>query len=331
MSPRSGIGATVLVLIGVSGTTALGVCIGRFTTATPLQSLFFWTFATFVFGLLVGLSEILSRYRDEPLLAASTNFGLAYLSLNGLVSLAAFMLLRRYPTQIFPSLQNDLLLSSIVAGFGAMVVFRSKLFTFRSSDGKDYPIGPAIVLDTVLKTIDSKIDRRRATERQLEVFRSVIGIQNFSDMADYFEASLSSFQNLSQDDKSEIKTVIDQYRSLTGWPDTLKCLGLGFAFLTIAGDENYAQVMVNLKAFIANQNPAGPPPAPAGPPPAPAGPPPAPAGPPPAPAGPPPAPAGGAPDGGAPGGGGAGGSASGDGTSSDGIQTGGTQPTGTQQ
>src|ERR1017187_6906218 len=94
MNLKRRVGAGVLVLIGASGMTALGICIGRFTIATPLQRLFGWMFATFVFGSLVGRSEILSRYRDEPLLAASTNFGLAYLTLNGIVSLAAFAVVR---------------------------------------------------------------------------------------------------------------------------------------------------------------------------------------------------------------------------------------------
>ena len=217
--------------------------------------------------MLVGLSEILSRYRDEPLLAASTAAGLAYLSLNGVISLAAFALLQKYPQQIFPALKDDLFLTSLVAGFGAMAVFRSKFFTFRSPDGKEFPIGPAIVLDTVLRTIDSKIDRRRATERQAQVFESMITLHDFASVSNYFEASLSSFQNLSQDDKTEIKNVIDQYRALTSWPDTLKSLGLGFAFLNISGEENYDQVMANLRKFIDDQRKqaaapqGGPPPA----------------------------------------------------------------------
>ena len=72
-------------------------------------------------------------------------------------------------------------------------------------------------------------------------------------MANYIEASLFSFQNLSQDDKTQIKTVLDQYRQMTTWPDTLKCMGLGFAFLNIAGDENFDRVVNNLKQFITEQ------------------------------------------------------------------------------
>src|SRR5579859_5798656 len=242
-------GTVIFVFIFVVGLVALGVWMGRSNPSSPAQKLFGYAAAAFLFGVLVGLSEILSRYRDEPLLAASTTFGLTYLVLNGVISLSAYAVMQRYSQQVFPAVKDDLFLTSIVSGFGAMTIFRSKLFTFRSTDGKDYSIGPAIVLDTVLKTIDSKIDRRRATERQLEVYDSIIGLK-YVDVAHYIEASLSAFQNLSQDDKTQIKTVIDQYQSLSNWPDQLKSLGLGFAFLTIAGDENFDQVIANLKKYV---------------------------------------------------------------------------------
>lgn len=243
----------ILILIGTLAAVALGLWIGRHVSFTSAQATAGWCFATFLFGLLVGLSEILSRYRDEPLRASATNYGLAYLVFNGLISLAAFAILRQYPDKIFPGIQSDLFLTSIIAGFGAMAVFRSKLFTFRSTDGKDYPIGPAIVLDTVLKTIDAKIDRRRATDRQSKVFDAMFNIHDFNNTANYIEASLPSFQNLSQEDKTQIKDVIDQYKKTADWPDTLKSLGLGFAFLTIAGEENFDQVLINLRQFVADQ------------------------------------------------------------------------------
>jgi|SRR5579859_425427 len=246
-------GTVIFVFIFVVGLVALGVWMGRSNPSSPAQKLFGYAAAAFLFGVLVGLSEILSRYRDEPLLAASTTFGLTYLVLNGVISLSAYAVMQRYSQQVFPAVKDDLFLTSIVSGFGAMAIFRSKLFTFRSTDGKDYPIGPSIVLDTVLRTIDSKIDRRRATERQAEVFDSISGFK-FVPVANYMEASLSAFQNLSQDDKTEIKSVIDQYRVLPDWPDALKCLGLGFAFLTLAGDENYQQVVENLTTYIAAQD-----------------------------------------------------------------------------
>jgi len=253
-----------LILLMMAGTLGYGIWFGRQAYHSSLPSPILWGFAAALFGALVGLSEILSRYRDEPLLATATIPGIAYLSLNGLISMVAFSVLRRYPTQIFGAVANDLALSAVAAGFGAMVIFRSKLFTFRSSDGKDYPIGPAIVLDTILKVLDTQIDRRRATERQYKVFNAVYNV-NFTKMADYIEASLPSFQNLSQDDKVAINLYISQYRA-SKFADVLKSLGLGFAFLTIAGDANFDLVIANVQRYAqlpvpppAIQTPPGPP------------------------------------------------------------------------
>src|ERR1700742_4465686 len=137
----------IILFLFVAG---IGIVIGHSDSCLPQNRVLGWSITATIFGMLVGLSEILSRYRDEPLLACATAPGIAYLVLNGILSLAAFMIMQMYPGQIFPALTKDLFMTAIVAGFGAMVVFRSKLFTFRSPDGKDYSIGPAIVLETAL-------------------------------------------------------------------------------------------------------------------------------------------------------------------------------------
>ena len=207
--------------------------------------------AATAFGGLVGLSEILTRYRDEPLRATFNLFGCVYLLLNGLISLAAFALLRRYAAQIFPAVGDDLFLTAVVAGFGAMIVMRSKLFTFKSPDGKEYAIGPAIVIDTILQTIDQKIDRLRAADRQERVYQKLRDLTDFEGAASYLEASLLSFQNLSSEQKSAISDVITDYRE-SSWDDRLKIMAMGFAFLTIAGEENFDQVVDNMRRFLEN-------------------------------------------------------------------------------
>jgi hypothetical protein len=232
---------------------ALGIWIGFKSDPKTFPVLTSGALAAFLFGALVGLSEILSRYRDEPLLATVTNSGLAYLALNGVIALGAFGLLRHYPHQLFPGLHEDIFLSAVAAGFGAMTIFRSKLFTYKSADGNEYAIGPAIVLDTILKVIDAKIDRHRATDRQVRVFDAMHGISDFKKVASYIEASLLSFQNLSQDDKKRITETLLEYRT-SEWPESLKVLGLGFVFFTVAGEENFDLVMTNLRLFLEDES-----------------------------------------------------------------------------
>ena len=146
-------------LVALLVVLAAGVVIGSETHALDSWQILGWALASALFGALVGLSEILSRYRDEPVRAATTGAGLSYLLLNAVISLFAFGILRQYAGGILPVIKDDPLMTAIVAGFGSMTIFRSKLFTFRTPDGTEYAIGPAIVLETVLKTIDQKIDR----------------------------------------------------------------------------------------------------------------------------------------------------------------------------
>ncbi len=210
-----------------------------------------WTLV-FIFGALVGFSEILSRYRDEPMRAAFNRFGLSYLAINGFIAVGAFAVLMHYPKSIFPAVAGDKFMTAIVAGFGAMAVMRSKLFTFRSDDGKEYAIGPSIVIDTILRVVDRKIDRLRASQRERLVFSRLKDVSNFSAAADYLTASLLSFQNLSQDEKRDIAAVIAQYRNQAAWPDALKTMALGFTFLTLAGEENFDEVVKDLTQYISN-------------------------------------------------------------------------------
>lgn len=215
------------------------------------RSTTFWGyFFAACFGAATGVSEIISRYRDEPLLATINRYGLSYAGANGALSAGAFALLSRYSEQLFPTATADWLLRAFWAGFGAMVVMRSKLFIFRSDDGKDYPIGPAIVMETFLRMLDRKIDRYRASKRQARVFTAMRDITDFDTSADYLSASLLSFQNLSEQEKAEIATVIKDYTDAP-WPVPLKCAALGLAFLTIAGEENFDQVIGSLKTYLA--------------------------------------------------------------------------------
>src|ERR1700722_16477030 len=149
---------------------------------------------SFVLGASAGASEIVSRYRDEPLRAVGKPWGITYLLLNGIVSLGAYGLLIRYPKQLPASIEGDHLMMAFTAGFGAMGVLPSKFFFFRADDGKEYPIGPSIVTETFLRLLDRNIDRQRATERQDVVFERMKDIRGFDDAADYLQAAILSFQ-----------------------------------------------------------------------------------------------------------------------------------------
>jgi len=172
---------------------------------------------------------------------------LFYIVINGLLSLSALGLLLRYPN-LFPKVVGDKLMTAIVAGTAAITLSRSTLFTFRTNAGADIPIGPVVIVDSLLRVFDRKIDRWRSTRRQGLVLTELADFDDFEFAARYNVSSLLSFQNLSQPEKTEIAEVIGQYRAgFADWPPILKTMAAGYALLNIAGEENFTQVIDGMK------------------------------------------------------------------------------------
>src|SRR5262249_3212871 len=121
----------------------------------------------FVFGGSVGMSEIVSRYRDEPLRAVWAPFGLIYIVVNGMLAVFALFVITRYPEKFgFTAGQPvPAFLSALLAGFGSMAVMRTRLMVLKGSDNKDISIGPDLVIKTLLQMVDQYIDRDRAANR----------------------------------------------------------------------------------------------------------------------------------------------------------------------
>jgi hypothetical protein len=160
--------------------------------------------------------------------------------------------------KIFPSAADPPLLSAIVSGFGAMAVLRSKLFVFRSDDGKEIPIGPDLVISSLLRIMDRKIDRLRAAKRQQLVFDLAKRIAlaagadpNFDNPNNFVLISLASFQNLSTEEKQQISATTDQLQEkFKGRPTLFKAMVLGFVVLDIAGEENLSVIMQDLEEYL---------------------------------------------------------------------------------
>jgi hypothetical protein len=222
----------------------------------------------FMCGLLVGVAEIVSRYRDEPLQACFSPFGLIYAVVNGALSLAALMLIFKYPVGSFKGVAGDGLLAAMTAGFGAAAVMRAKVAVIKGADDKDISIGPDFVIRILLRTVDKNVDRFRAERRQAVVVRSLAEIRrlgSFRMASEYLLASLLAFQNLDDDLKQQLRTAFDEYEKKV-LPEDLKYLAMGFVFLTLVGEAHFDAV---LKNAVEVRLPAATPPASAGAPPPP--------------------------------------------------------------
>jgi hypothetical protein len=204
-------------------------------------------------GATVGASELVSRYRDEPLRALGSLSAVWYLFLNAGVSAFAYGILTRYGHSIAPALVNDRLMTSFVAGFGAMALVRSKFFTLRTEKGEDIAVGPDAAVSAFLAAADRGVDRSRAAKRMDLVIRRTTEISNFEHTGSFIEASLAAFQNLSNDEKAALTNEIASVYEKTALPPRLKLQAICYGLLRITGEKNFNQLMTGLERYTNQQ------------------------------------------------------------------------------
>jgi hypothetical protein len=225
----------------------------------------FWTFLSsnapflfisFLLGISVGAAEIISRFKDEPMVAVRNVAGVLYLTLNGVISLLVCATLIHYSESKagLAMFKDDPLLTGVVAGLASMALMRSKLFTFKGDGGNEYAIGPDVIFSMFLRAIDRNIDRRRVKKRHLIVYQAVSGITDSKEAISFLQSSIASFQNLSQEERELLNNRVDQISRDESLDERLKLMRLGFMFLDITGEENYLEFMKRLNLYSADSS-----------------------------------------------------------------------------
>jgi hypothetical protein len=199
-----------------------------------------WMIANFGFaveiGLLVGATELISRYRDEPFAPLLSVAGAFYILFNGAASALAYYLLVLLTDLAEP-------LRTFTAGVAAMAFFRSALFNVRIG-GADVPVGPNLILLTFLKALDRTYDRERAAPRS-DTVKRIVGHLSFERIKDSLPALCTDLmQNLSQDEINEMNRQVTKLSQSTSMDDHSKTLSLGLGLLNLVGDKTL-QAAVN--------------------------------------------------------------------------------------
>lgn len=243
---------SVLILLAAGDLLSHGA-LGRWIADHGLRPAFLSYFWAVVLGFLVGFAELVSRYRDEPWRVARLPPGLIFIGLNGLAAGVALFLLQTFPAELHaPSSPVALVM---VAGFGAMVVIRTKLLTVHQAGGTDIAVGPAFLLDTMLAAINRDVDRRRALQRTARVAARAaeLRVYKYSDANDFLIASLGAFQSMDADIAKSLRSQLQQLvndQTLKAMPDQLKFLIAGYSILTEFGDRTFDGVFTSLKAYL---------------------------------------------------------------------------------
>jgi hypothetical protein len=205
--------------------------------------------AVAVFGMLVGATELVARYRDRPGAALRTLPGLIYIMVNGVVSLAVLWFLRTGQlgltvTTVFGQTLNQVLL----AGLGSMALFRTSIFTLRVKD-TDIAVGPAAVLQVILGAAARACDRLRAgprARRVREIMRGVLFERAKKALPPHCVALM---QNVSSDEQAQMNQII---AALSSEPMSaeIKSYNLGLVLMNLVGEDVLEEAVSGLGPLI---------------------------------------------------------------------------------
>ncbi|MEA3350428.1 MAG: hypothetical protein U9Q82_07400 [Chloroflexota bacterium] len=211
------------------------------------------TLSDFVFvgvlGALVGMGELISRYRDDPWDTLQRKPGLVYVGLNTFVSIAALILIRGFGWTFGANSDSVRWTQVLVAGFGAMALFRSSLFTVRISD-QDVPVGPNSFLQIVLAAADREVDRRRATIRA-ERAKTIMKDVSFDNaMVSLPAFCIALMQNLPPNDQAELQEDVDKLAAADVIDAEIKSFLLGAALMNYVGEDVLKAAVASLDDHI---------------------------------------------------------------------------------
>jgi len=185
---------------------------------------------------LVGIAELVSRYRDRPTTLVRVPSTWAYVLINGGAGAGSLLLLHTFDWRF--GVQSTHVAEAtqvLVASLGSMMVFRSAVFTVRVGD-EDVAVGPSTLLTSLLAAADRGVDRMQAKTRAHEAGEIMRGVSFAKSRLALPTYCLGLLQNVSAEDQADLRTAVD---ALAGseMTDGQMALNLGLLLMNVAGPD----------------------------------------------------------------------------------------------
>lgn len=206
--------------------------------------------AAVALGCAVGISELVSRYKDDPVAALREWPALLYIAVNGAASAGALGLI--YANGWFA---GSAWTQILVAGVSAMAFFRSSLFTVRAGD-RDVGVGPSGFLQIFLTAADRAVDRRRGAARSDTAALVMRGVDFDKAVASLPALCIALMQNLPPEDQKVLSDAVKELRDSEAEP-SVKVLLLGIELMNVVGADVLTTAVETLGDQIRSA-PAGP-------------------------------------------------------------------------
>ena len=202
-----------------------------------------------LFGGLVGIAELLSRYKDAPASVLRSTATLLYIGLNALVSVVALKLVQVARFEFSADPQAQAVWQVIVAGFSGALLLRSSIMNARVGD-RDVQTGPAEVLNILLSVADRQVDRQRALKRSAVARRVMAEVDFRKAMTALPAYCFQMMQNVSDSEQQQVAIAISELDKDPHMDGLAKSLALGLTLMTIIGEEGLAEAVDSLGQSI---------------------------------------------------------------------------------
>ena len=184
--------------------------------------------AVAMLGGIVGASELISRYKDNPFAAIKTWPAIFYIAINSVASLGALGLIHAgkwFETSHWTQI--------LMAGVSAMAFFRTSLFVVRAGD-RDVGVGPSGFLQIFLTAADRSVDRARAAARSDAVAKVMKEVDFPKALRALPPFCLALMQNVSPEDQQVLDRVLQALDRREADP-TVKAMLLGLELINVVG------------------------------------------------------------------------------------------------
>lgn len=210
----------------------------------------------FLIGALVAVGELVSRYKDDPVRAVYSVPAGVYVAVNGLASAGALALIHIFNWNFGATDGQIRIIQVLVAGFGAIALFRTSLFNVTVTD-QVIGVGPSVLLNVILTAADRAVDRRRALDRSQKVAEIMKDV-SFEKSADSIRLfCFGLMQNALPAEKDAIVTTISNLRDPlnNSVPDQVKSYIFGLSLLGLVGEKVLRDSVRQLRTTFINRDP----------------------------------------------------------------------------
>ena len=201
----------------------------------------------FLLGGLIGVTELLSRYKDTHSATFKAPWAIFYILLNGTAAFIALYLMITFEWVHCVSTKCTAAESAkfiLLAGLGGMAVLRTAIMSI-SVQGNDVPVGPAAVIQILLNVADRGTDRARANARSIATIKLMSDV-SFEKASKALPATcLALMQNVTAEEQAIISRQVTALED-ADMSNKVKSILLGLTLMPIVGEAGLSAAIYSL-------------------------------------------------------------------------------------